>query len=180
MNPLPLLAVMAGALGAALVFRWVRVPLWPLTGGLVGAAAVNLGFGLAAEVPTAIALTGQLLIGTAIGATIGSEVFRQFLRIIGPGTLAVTVVLGAGLLFGWLFATAGLMDPAEAMLSLVPGGVGEMVAAAIALDLDSAQVVGVQVVRILTVLLSLPLVFRVSEWIHRRWIAGPGDESPST
>ncbi|WP_049570930.1 AbrB family transcriptional regulator [Nocardiopsis sp. SBT366] len=177
MTPLPLLAVMAGSLGAALAFRWVRMPLWPLTGGLVGAAAVNLGFGLAAEVPVVISLTGQLLIGTAIGSTIGPEVFRRFLRILGPGTLAVTVVLGAGLLFGWLFAATGLMDPAESMLALVPGGVGEMVAAAIALDLDSAQVVGVQVVRILTVLLSLPLVFWVSEWIHRRWIAGPDDSA---
>lgn len=170
---LPLLAVMAGSLVAALVFRWARVPLWPLTGGLMGAAAVNLGFSLGAEVPTALALTGQLLIGTAIGATIGADVFRQFMRVVAPGALAVIVVLGAGLLFGWLFAAWDLMDPAESMLSLVPGGVGEMVAAAIALDLDGAVVIGVHVVRILTVLLSLPLVFWASEKIYRRWISGP-------
>ena len=175
MTLLPLFAVTAGSLVTALVFRRVRVPLWPLTGGLVGAAAVNLGFGLAADVPTVFALTGQLLIGTAIGATIGPDVFRQFKRVFAPGTLAVIVVLGAGLLFGWLFAAWGLMDPAESLLSLVPGGVGEMVAAAIALDLDGALVIGVHVVRILTVLLSLPLVFWVSERIHNRWIGGPGD-----
>lgn len=175
MTTLPLIAVLAGSFGAAMVFRWARIPLWPLIGGLVGAGAVNLGFGLGAHVPPGFGLIGQLLIGTAIGATIGPEVFRQFRRILAPGVLAVTVVLGAGLLFGWLFAVWELMGPAEAMLSLLPGGVGEMVAAAIALDLDGALVAGVHVVRILTVLLSLPLVFWASEIIYRRWIAKGGD-----
>lgn len=173
MTLLPLLAVMAGALGAALVFRLVHIPLWPLTGGLVGAATVNLGFNLAAEVPTLLALTGQLLIGTAIGSSLGPDVFRQFMRVFAPGALAVLVVLGAGLVFGWLIATWGLMDPAESMLSLAPGGVGEMVAAAMALGLDGAQVIGVHFVRILTVLLSLPLVFWASEKIYKHWIHRP-------
>lgn len=170
MNLLALAAVMAGSLTAALLFRWVRLPMWPLTGGLVGAAAVNMGFGLEAEVPQVISLTAQLLIGTAIGAAVGPEILRQFARFLAPGTLAVVAVLSWGVLFGWLFGLWGLLAPAESMLALMPGGVGEMVAVAVALDLDGAVVIGAHMVRLFTVVWSLPLVFWAAETIYRKWI----------
>lgn len=170
MNLLMLGAVMAGSVGAALLFRWVRLPLWPLTGGLVGAAAVNLGFGLEVQIPGGFALAAQLMIGTAIGATIGPDVFKQFARFLAPGTLAVVVVLGAGLLFGWSFAALGLLAPGESMFSLMPGGVAEMVAASIALGYDGAVVVGAHIIRLFAVIWSLPLFLWAAERIYRRWI----------
>lgn len=170
---LPLLAVMSGSAGAALLFRWFRMPLWPLTGGLVGAAAVNLGFGLAVQVPNLVVLLAQLLVGTAIGATIAPDTFRQFRKFLAPGVLAVGAVLAAGLLFGWAFAALGILEPAESMLSLMPGGVAEMVTAGVALGFDGAVIIGAHMVRLFTVLLSLPLVLMVAAKIHRRWIAGP-------
>lgn len=173
MNWLALLAVMAGSLGTAMLFRWVKLPMWPLTGGLVGAAAVNMGFGLEAEVPTVFVLGAQLLIGTAIGASIGPDIFRQFARFLGPGLLAIVAVLAFGVLFGWLFAVWGLLEPAESMLALMPGGVGEMVATAIALDLDGAVVIGAHMVRLFTVVWSLPLIFWLAEKMYRRWFQEP-------
>lgn len=173
MTLLPLLAVMSGSAAAALLFRWFRMPLWPLTGGLVGAAAVNLGFGLAVQVPNLVVLLAQLLVGTAIGATIAPDTFRQFRKFLAPGVLAVGAVLAAGLLFGWAFAALGILDPAESMLSLMPGGVAEMVTAGVALGFDGAVIIGAHMVRLFTVLLSLPLVLMVAARIHRRWIAGP-------
>lgn len=177
MGGLILAAVMAGSVGAALLFRWARLPLWPLTGGLVGAAAVNLSFGLAAEVPGVVALAAQLMIGTAIGATIGPEILRHFVRFLAPGTLAVVVVLGAGLVFGWLFAALGLLEPAESMLSLMPGGVAEMVAAAVAMGYDGAVVIGAHMVRLFTVIWSVPLFLWAAERIYRRWVQPPGDSA---
>lgn len=176
MNALALAAVLGGSLGAALIFRWVRLPMWPLTGGLVGAAAVNMGFGLGAEVPSAYVILAQLLIGTAIGAAIGPDIFRQFARFLGPGLLAVAAVLVLGVLFGWLFGVWGLLDPAEAMLALMPGGVGEMVAAAIALDLDGAVVIGAHMVRLFTVVWSLPLILWAAERMYRRWFQEPEED----
>lgn len=173
MGDFAVLAVMAGAVSVALIFRWLRIPLWPLAGGLLGAAAVNLGFGLGASIPEQLGLVAQLLIGAGIGATFGPEVFRQFMRFFAPGMLAVTVVLVAGLMFGWAFAAWGLMDPQESMLSLMPGGVGEMVAAAVALDLDGAVVIGAHLVRLFTVVFSLPMILWLSELIYRKWIYPP-------
>lgn len=169
----PLLAAISGSVAAALFFRWCRMPLWPLTGGLVGAAAVNLGFGLAVQVPHVIVLFAQLLVGTAIGATIAPDTFRQFRRFLAPGALAVGAVLAAGLLFGWAFTALGILEPAESMLSLMPGGVAEMVAAGVALGFNGAVIIGAHMVRLFTVLLTLPLVLWVAVKIHHRWIAGP-------
>ncbi|MBE1514871.1 AbrB family transcriptional regulator [Nesterenkonia halotolerans] len=177
---LPLLAVMAGSATAAMLFRWWRMPLWPLTGGLLGAAAVNLGFGLAVQVPNLVVLLAQLLVGTAIGATIAPDTFRQFRRFLAPGALAVGAVLGAGVLFGWAFAALGILEPAESMLSLMPGGVAEMVTAGVALGFDGAVIIGAHMVRLFTVLLSLPLVLWVAASIHRRWIADRGTPDPET
>jgi len=176
MTALPLIAVMIGSLAAALFFRWLKLPLWPMTGGLIGAASVNLGLDLAVEVPEAATLIAQLLIGTAIGSTIGPDVFRQFLHIFAPGILAVTALLIAGLLFGWAFSALGLMELEEAMFSLMPGGVGELVTAAVALGMDGAVVIGAHVVRLFTVIWSLPLVFWAADKIHQRWITPPDGE----
>ncbi|GFZ90575.1 AbrB family transcriptional regulator [Nesterenkonia alkaliphila] len=178
MGTLLLVAVMAGSVLAALLFRWAKLPLWPLTGGLVGAAAVNLSFGLAVEVPGVVALLAQLVIGAAIGASIGPEIFRHFARIVAPGTLAVVVVLGAGLAFGWLFAALGLLEPAESVFSLMPGGVAEMVAAAVALGYDGAVVIGAHIVRLFTVIWSVPLFLWAAEKIYRRWIQPPETPGP--
>lgn len=179
MTELPaLLAVIAGSAAAALIFRWCRIPLWPITGGLVGAAAVNLGFGLAVQVPDLIVLFAQLLVGTAIGATIAPDTFAQFRRFLAPGTLAVGAVLAAGVLFGWMFAVLGILDPAEAMLSLMPGGVGEMVTAGVALGHDGAVIIGAHMVRLFTVLLSLPLVLWAAVRIQRRWVTGQDGPEP--
>lgn len=161
-----------GSLSGAILFRWARIPLWPLTGAVVGAAAVNLGFGLDAQAPAWMPLVAQLLIGAAIGASIGPQVLRDFLRFFAPGLLAVISALGAGVVFGWSFAALGLIDRGESMFSLMPGGVGEMVAAAVALGYDGAQVIGVHLLRLFTVILSLPLMFWAAERIHRRWSRG--------
>jgi len=163
----------------ALLFKKIRLPLWPLTGGLVGAAAGQLSIGSYIVVPEALALTGQLIIGTAIGCTITPEVLRQFGRFLVPGLLIVTVVIGAGILFGWVFMVTGLLPPVESFLSLLPGGVGEMVAASVALEADSSIVVGAHMVRLLSVIWSLPIFLWAAEKLHQRKI-GKQSEGPST
>ncbi|WP_369822038.1 AbrB family transcriptional regulator [Saccharomonospora sp. CUA-673] len=75
----------------------------------------------------------------------------------------------------WGFAAWGLMEPGESMFALLPGGVGEMVATAVSLGFDGAVVTGAHMVRLFTVVLSLPLIFWAAEAIHRRWIAGGRD-----
>ncbi|WP_222844395.1 hypothetical protein [Saccharomonospora sp. CUA-673] len=46
---------------------------------------MNLGMGLEVEAPELVVLAAKLLIGAAIGAALGPDVLRQFLRFVGPG-----------------------------------------------------------------------------------------------
>lgn len=165
MTPLEtVLLLAAGAAGAA-VGRLVRLPFWPLTGSLLGVAGMNLASGGALAVPGWWSVLAQVLVGSAVGATIVPGVFRDFRSVLVPGVLAVVAILGVGVVTGLLLAAVVEVDPVAAVFGTVPGGVGEMVAAATALQADSALVAGMHVIRLLVVLWSLPWLVR---WA-RRW-----------
>ncbi|MGC5615481.1 AbrB family transcriptional regulator [Georgenia sp. Z1491] len=173
MNWLEVLAIIAGAIAVAAVFRLLRVPMWPITGGVVGAAAVHLVIGGTTTMPPFLSPTAQILVGAAIGATIGPDIFREFARFLTPGVIAVVLVVVVGVGLGFALYGFGLLPPAEAVLGMVPGGVGEMVAAAISLEVDSAVVAGMHLVRLLVVMWTLPLLVRFA-----RHLGGPGGTHP--
>ena len=165
------LLVLGGAVGAGAA-RALHLPMWPLTGSLVGAASVHLATSSSVQVPTSWSVGAQVLVGTAVGATVAPDLLRQFRAVLVPGVVAVLALIGVGVGCGLAMGAAGVLDPAVAAFGMVPGGVGEMVAAAQALGADSALVAGVHVVRLLVVLWSLPLLVR---WVTRRF----GDGSPA-
>jgi uncharacterized protein len=140
-------------------------------GALVGAAAVHLATGSSVQLPTTWQVGAQVLVGTAVGATVAPDLLRQFGAVLVPGVVAVVALIGVGVGCGLAMGAAGVLDPTVAAFGMVPGGVGEMVAAAQALQADSALVAGLHVVRLLVVLWSLPLLVR---WVTRTF----GDAAP--
>ena len=165
------LLLLGGAVGAG-VARILRLPMWPLTGALVGAAAVHIVTSSSVQIPDTWSVGAQVLVGTAVGGTVAPDMLRQFHAVLVPGVVAVVALIGVGVGCGLAMGAAGVLDPTVAALGMVPGGVGEMVAAAQALQADSALVAGLHVVRLLVVLWSLPLLVR---WVTRRF----GDGSPA-
>ena len=151
-------------MGAAAA-KLIRLPVWPLTGSIIGAAVVHLLAGGVWSVPRWWTVLAQVLVGTAVGAGVGRQVFKDFRRVALPGTLAVVAIVAVGVGSGVLMAVAGLADPDTAVLGMVPGGVGEMVAAAAALGADSPLVAAMHLARLLAILSVLPLLVR---WMRRR------------
>ena len=158
--------LLGGALGAG-VGRLVRLPMWPLTGALVGGAVVHTAVGGEMSVPTWWSIVAQVLVGAAVGATIVPGIGRQFRAVLLPGLLAVASIIGVGVLCGLLIAATGRVSQVVAVFGMVPGGVGEMVAAATALNADSAVVAGMHVLRLVAVLSMLPVLVRVARWLAR-------------
>jgi uncharacterized protein len=158
--------LLGGALGAG-VGRLVRLPMWPLTGALVGGAVVHTAVGGDMTVPTWWSIVAQVLVGAAVGATIVPGIGRQFRAVLLPGLLAVASIIGVGVLCGLLIAATGRVSPVVSVFGMVPGGVGEMVAAATALHADSAVVAGMHVLRLVAVLSMLPVLVRVARWLAR-------------
>jgi len=162
-----LLLLALGAAGAAA--GWLlHLPMWPLTGAILGAVTVHLlGLG-ALSTPAWLSTTGQLLVGCAVGSAIGRNLFRAFGRVGVTGAVVVVSIVGLGVLIGTALWLTGLVDPAVGLLGSVPGGVGEMVAVAAGMHADSALVAAMHLVRLMAVLLALPLLLR---WA-RGWRAG--------
>jgi membrane AbrB-like protein len=155
-----LLILVCGVLGA-LVARGLRLPVWPMTGALGGVAVLQLT-GLDIErVPDWLGVTAQVIVGTVVGSRINGHIVQDFFSTFGPSATAVLVMLLAGLGLGAGLAASGLLSHGEALLGMMPGGVGEMVAASAAVGADSSVVAGMHLVRLLIVLSALPLIVRL-------------------
>lgn len=154
----------AGAIGG----RWARLPMWPLTGSIVGAAAVHLLLQSSGALPGWWSVAAQVLVGAAVGSGIQRGVFGEFRSVLIPGILAVVSIIGVGVAAGLAIASTGRVGHIAAALGMVPGGVAEMVAAATALDADSAVVAGMHVVRLVLVLTAMPLLVGVVRRVERR------------
>jgi uncharacterized protein len=165
-----LLGLLAGGSAGAAVGRLLRFPLWPLTGALVGAAVVHLVVGGGAAVPPWLVFVAQVLLGSTIGARLGPTVLHEFREVVVPGLVTVLVTVSVGVGLGFLLWSGGDVGLVEAVFGMVPGGVGEMVAAVAGLGGDSALVAGIHLVRLLVVVTVVDAAVR---WLRRR-----GEESP--
>jgi uncharacterized protein len=154
----------AGSVGAALG-RLARLPLWPLTGALIGASALHLAIGGGGTIPGWLVLVAQVLVGSTLGARLGPTVLREFREVVAPGTVAVLVTVAAGIGLGLALWSSNGMGLTEAVFGMVPGGVGEMVSAVASLGGDSALVAGMHLVRLLIVVSVIGLLVR---WFQRR------------
>ncbi|MGH3384161.1 MAG: AbrB family transcriptional regulator [Nocardioidaceae bacterium] len=166
------LLLASGAAGAA-VGRLLRLPMWPMTGALAGAALMHVLVGGHFVAPGWWSVLAQVLVGTAVGATVAPNLLREFRSVLVPGAVAVLAIVGIGVGCGLAIGALHLLDPTVAVFGTVPGGVGEMVAAATALDVDSALVAAMHTVRLLAVLWLLPVLVR---WA-RHWPAGGDDDA---
>lgn len=151
--------IAGGAVGAALGCA-VKLPMWPITGAILGSAAVNLVLAGATTVPSELSFFAQVIVGTAVGAAVLPGFTKQLGNLMLPAVLVVLTLVAAGISAAVVMSQLGLLDSSEALLGMVPGGIAEMVAAASTLEADSALVAGMHVIRLLISLWTLPLLVR--------------------
>ena len=165
----------------SLLARLLRIPVAPLLGPMLVAAALDLGgLSAGAGVPVPLESLAFLLVGLQVGVNFT----RSSLRLVGralPLALVVIVVLGlacAGL--GTLLAGTTGVSPLDGYLATTPGGMNAVLVTASDTGADTTFVLAVQVLRLFAMLLSAPLVARL---LHRRTtddgLSPPPDGSPS-
>lgn len=163
-----LVLVASGALGAV-VGRLLSLPMWPIAGALLGAALANVLYDHPVTMPREFTFTASVLVGTAVGSSVLPGFAREVRRLVVPAVAVVCALVAVGLGCAAALSYWNLVNPRESLLGMVPGGVGEMVAAASALGADSAQVAGLHIIRLLITLWTLPLLVHFAS----RW-ADPG------
>ena len=154
-------AVVGGLLG-----RLSRIPVGILLGPLAVAAVLDLtGLSNGATVPEVVGQAAFL----AIGLQVGVSFTRDSLGLVGRAlplalVLIVGVVVACAGLGAVLVATAGV-SPLEAYLATTPGGIYAVLATASGAGVDATFVLAVQVLRLLVMLFSAPLLAR---WLRPR------------
>jgi uncharacterized membrane protein AbrB (regulator of aidB expression) len=85
--------------------------------------------------------------------------------------LLALVVVGAFVLMGWALAwvlwRTGAMDPVTAVLATSPGGMVQMGALTSEMEANAPLVVGFHLLRIVTVLFTVPIVSRFAGKVFR-------------
>ncbi|WP_234835051.1 AbrB family transcriptional regulator [Mycolicibacterium stellerae] len=141
--------------------RLIRMP----GAGLLGPMALTivlqvtgLSFGL--SVPMILVQAGYMFIGWQAGVAFTRDTLRAVGRML-PAAIALIVVLGvatAGL--GVLLADVAGLTPLEGYLATSPGGVYAVLATAVETGSNVTFVIAAQVVRILLMLFTAPLLAR--------------------
>jgi len=155
-----LLVLIASGAAGAVAGRFLRLPMWPITGALLGSAAAHIALGGMVDMPPALSFFAQILVGCAVGASVMPGFMKQLGSLILPAAIVAFTLVIAGISCAIVMIWLGFIGPDEALLGMVPGGVGEMVAASSALGANSAMVAGIHVVRLLVTLWLLPVLVR--------------------
>jgi membrane AbrB-like protein len=150
--------IVVGAAGGLLI----RLP----GAGLLGPMALTvvlqvtgLSFGL--SVPMILVQAGYMFIGWQAGVAFTRDALRAVGRLL-PAAIALIVVLGVGTAgLGVVLADVAGLTPLEGYLATSPGGVYAVLATAVETGSNVTFVIAAQVVRILLMLFTAPLLARI-------------------
>jgi uncharacterized protein len=158
-----LLISLGAALFAAFALDRVNFPAGALIGAMVAIAALKL-FGSGAPNIPGIVRFGALVI---VGWDLGTRFNRQLIDTVSTHVISLLVVVLCFLVTGWALAwmlyKLGVMDPVTAVLATSPGGLVQMGALTSEVEANAGLVVGFHLLRIVSVLLSAPLISRLVE-----------------
>jgi membrane AbrB-like protein len=155
------LLVGCAVIGAAIAGR-MRIPAAPLIGPMVLSALLHATGITDASVPAWLVSIGLLVIGTGVGCRFVDRLSpAQMLRTIGIAIFTGLSMIGLAIGTAALFSRLVGMDGFILFLSIAPGGLAEMSLIAFALAADTAFVTVMHFLRVMMVMLSGALVFRV-------------------
>ncbi len=149
------------AIGAALLLDWLNFPAGALIGAMIAIAGLKLSGNMVWDMPGALRFGALVVIGWDLGTKFNPELVSTVTNNIVPLVLVVATFLVMGWVLAWVLWKLGLMDPVTAVLATSPGGLVQMGALTADMEANAALVVGFHLLRIVSVLLSVPLVSRL-------------------
>ncbi|RLQ93675.1 AbrB family transcriptional regulator [Falsibacillus albus] len=160
-------ALILGSTIGYIIGRLVKLPAPWLVGGMMAVAVIQLigtstqGGAPLVWWPHGLNVLAQIFIGASIGSRLNKEMFTGAKKIFVFGLLTSSGLIAAMALFALEVSKITHIPFATALLAFAPGGVAEMATTSIALHADSTFVVTVQVLRLLTIFMILPPLFKL-------------------
>ncbi len=162
-----LLLLLAGVLACVWVAVRLRLPAPQVMGSMLASAGLHLSGWVVTPLPD-VALDATLVVlGSSIGARFSGVTIAEVLRLLAQTLLAVGALLAASLAGAAVYHYWLQLDFWAALLAFAPGGVAEMSAIALALDIDPAFVAFHHLFRIALIIASAPLVLLLLKRFHR-------------
>lgn len=155
------LLMLLSASAVGYVFVRLHVPGGTIVGAMVGAAGCSLILGgTSITLPRPLVSGAYVVIGTIIGAGITRDALRDLRAVAAPAVLSAVAIIAAGLTIALLLRALGIA-PDAVVLATSPGALSAMTA--LAAEQDGGLVVPMfHTVRVVLVLLSMPLLLRLS------------------
>lgn len=148
-----------------LIFEWIGVPAGMLLGAAVGAAVANqpaITRMRRVEFPGSLRRLALITIGLISGVLLTVGSLKTTAAVALPIVGAYLLVWAVNLLFIALLMKRYRLDPATAVLAVIPGGLAELMGLAIDKDAQISVVLTIHTVRLFAiVLLLLPILLWV-------------------
>jgi membrane AbrB-like protein len=151
------------ALGAAIgiVLDWRKFPAGMLFGGMISAALLHLSSGVPGQIPPAILIPCQIVLGCFIGLRFYGTDLAFLRRALAPSFGAFLIAMCISSLGAFIVAWGLHLPLGQVVVAFAPGGIEAMTILAFVLGLDPAFVATHQLARFLGLSLFLPLIAKV-------------------
>ncbi|MDP6343202.1 MAG: AbrB family transcriptional regulator [Alphaproteobacteria bacterium] len=159
-----LLILGACALIGFTLARLLRLPGGQILGPLLISAAAYLTGLVHGKPPVTLISVAQVVIGAAIGARFVGLDVRRMARPILLALISVFAMLAMAAAFAALAAPILGIPRHALLLALAPGGLAEMSLIALSLNIDTAFITTMHLVRILLIVTLAPIIFRLLGW----------------
>ena len=140
--------------------RALKLPAGAMMGPMVLSAALHLGGLSDAQLPGVLIAGAQVVIGTAVGCRFAGVAPAMIARTVVLASGSTVILLTTAVAFAFLLAALTGLPPEALVIAFAPGGVAEMSLIAIALGVDPALVATHHLVRIFTIVVLAPALFR--------------------
>jgi uncharacterized protein len=157
-----LVTSLVAAVSAAIVLDRLNFPAGALIGAMVAVAALKIWGSGAPDMPGSIRFVALIVIGWDLGSRFDKQLLATVTNNLAPLVLVIGCFLVTGWILAWVLWKFGVMDPVTAVLATSPGGLVQMGALTSETQANAALVVGFHLLRIVTVLLSVPLISRLA------------------
>ncbi|WP_180897807.1 AbrB family transcriptional regulator [Martelella soudanensis] len=163
LNPIGLmdtLLLAAAAVIGAYVARKINLPAANMLGPMITSAALHSTGLTFALIPTSLVQITQLVIGASLGGRFAAVDMRTLYKSAVLSLPLLVVSLSVAAVAGLTVSMLGYNSVVVGFISFAPGGVTEMGLIALSIDADPVYVACHHIVRILTAVLFLPLIYR--------------------
>jgi membrane AbrB-like protein len=157
-----LVTSLVAAVSAALLLDRLNFPAGALIGAMVAIAALRLLGNETPSMPGAVRIVALIVIGWDLGSRFNKQLLATLNSNVAPLVLVIACFLITGWVLAWMLWKFGVMDPVTAVLATSPGGLVQMGALTSETQANAALVVGFHLLRIVSVLLSAPLISRLA------------------